>query len=37
VSYGSPKCTAWEDSQLSEKGIWGCFRNFGISFLSHFS
>lgn len=37
ASHSSPKCAAWEDSQLSEKGIWGCFWSIGISFLSHFS
>lgn len=29
--------SAWEDTQTSEKGAWGCLLYLGISFLSHFS
>lgn len=29
--------SAWEDTQMSEKGVWGCSLYLGIPFLSHFS
>lgn len=28
--------SAWEDTQTSEKGVWGCLLYLGIPFLSHF-